>query len=255
MRRRAQDSNLPAPRIALIVGGSGGIGSAIVRSLQPVCEKVFFTYGRSRESAEAMSDEFSSCGGARLIPIHVDLTDEEAWSRKLDVLIEEGPIDLLVNAAGVSADALCIDVTRDALIEQYQVNVFAAWRAMVVLGRDMAFHRRGRIINITSIAATVNSPGRSVYASTKAALVSLTKSFAVELGRFGIRVNAVAPGFVSTEMIGDFSELTKEGFLSQIPLGRFALAAEVAHLVRFLTTPEASYLHGSILTIDGGTTA
>lgn len=124
-----------------------------------------------------------------------------------------------------------------------------------VIGRDMAFHRRGRIINIASIAASVNSPGRGVYASTKAAIVSLTKSFAVELGRLGIRVNSVAPGFVETPMIDDFDEATRASFTAQVPLGRFATPGEVAQAVGFLAGERSEYLHGSVLTVDGGTSA
>jgi 3-oxoacyl-[acyl-carrier protein] reductase len=225
-----------------------------VQELAPVCEKVFFTFQNGAEAAETLKRELAS-PTTLIVPVQADLRDTSAWDQVLQQLVDEEEIDLLVNAAGVSVDGLCIEVTPDAFLEQYQVNVFAAWRAMSVIGRDMVFHRRGRIINIASIAATLNSPGRSAYASTKAALVSLTKSFAVELGRFGVRVNAVSPGFVETDMIESFDEATRKRFTDQIPLGRFASASDVARTVKYLATPDAAYLHGAVITVDGGTTA
>jgi 3-oxoacyl-[acyl-carrier protein] reductase len=236
------------------VGGTGGIGAAVVRKLAPVCDRILFTYSRQEETACGLETELKSAG-VSATAVRADLGDTTAWERTLRSLTDAEPIDLLVNAAGTSDDALCIDVGIDAFNRQYQVNVTAPWLAMAVVGRDMAYFRRGRIVNIASIAATVNSPGRSVYASTKAALVSLTKSFAIELGHFGIRVNAVAPGFVETPMIGDFDESTRTNFIDQVPLGRFAAADEVASVVRFLASEHAEYLHGAVIPVDGGTSA
>ncbi|MDQ4492200.1 SDR family NAD(P)-dependent oxidoreductase [Sinomonas sp. ASV486] len=245
---------LGPPRTALVVGGTGGIGAAVIRELAPSCERIIFTYGSQADAARDLERELDGAG-ASVRTIRADLTDSAAWEATLGSLVESEPIDLLVNAAGVSDDALCIDVDTERFARQYQVNVTAPWIAMRVLARDMAYHRRGRIINVASIAATVNSPGRSVYASTKAAIVSLTKSFAVEVGRFGIRVNAVAPGFVETPMIEDFDETTRKAFTDQVPLGRFATAEEVARVVGFLAGENAEYLHGTVVTVDGGTSA
>lgn len=253
-RQIRRDAPPIPPRVALVVGGSGGIGRQIVQELAPDCEKVFFTFHNAASEAERLRRDLTTSTTV-IVPIRADLRDTAAWDAVLQQLVEAEEIDLLVNAAGVSVDGLCVEVTQDAFLEQYQVNVFAAWRAMSVIGRDMVFHRRGRIINITSIAATLNSPGRSAYASTKAALVSLTKSFAVELGRFGVRVNAISPGFVETEMIDSFDAATRKRFTDQIPLGRFATASDVARTVKFLSNPVADYLHGSVITVDGGTTA
>ncbi|MEA5453702.1 SDR family oxidoreductase [Sinomonas sp. JGH33] len=253
MRRRPAVA-LGPPRTALVVGGTGGIGTAVVRHLAPVCERILFTYGHQEEAARGLEHELAGKGVAATA-VRSDLGDAPAWEQTLCSLTKAEPIDLLVNAAGTSDDALCIDVGIDTFTHQYQVNVTAPWLAMVVVGRDMAYYRRGRIINVASIAATVNSPGRSVYASTKAAVVSLTKSFAIELGRFGIRVNAVAPGFVETPMIRGFDETTRANFTSRVPLGRFATADEVAGMVRFLASEHAEYLHGAVIPVDGGTSA
>lgn len=254
MRTRTRPTALPAPHTVLVVGGSGGIGSAIVRVLAGVCDTVIFTYHRRQEEAEQLQGELREAP-ARIVPVQVALDDSAQWGRVLNDLVDRYDIDLLVNSAGISIDRLCIDSTIDEVQAQFQVNVFAAWQAMSVIGRDMVFHHRGRIINIASIAATENSPGRSVYGSTKAALVSLTRSFAAELGRFDVRVNAIAPGFVDTELIGGVSQEVRDGFTKEIPLGRFATTAEVGEIVRFLILPESSYLHGSVITIDGGTSA
>ena len=253
MRRRPA-TPLGPPRTALVVGGTGGIGTAVVRRLAPTCERILFTYGRQEEAALALEHELAADHVAATA-VRADLDDPSAWEGALRSLVEAEPIDLLVNAAGASDDALCLDVGIEAFTRQYRINVTAPWLAMVVVGRDMAYHRRGRIINVASVAATVNSPGRSVYASTKAAVVSLTKSFAIELGRFGIRVNAVAPGFVETPMISDFDERTRVDFVERVPLGRFATADEVASTVQFLAGEHAEYLHGAIIPVDGGTSA
>jgi 3-oxoacyl-[acyl-carrier protein] reductase len=245
---------LAAPRCALVVGGSGGIGSAVVRALAQDCEKVYFTYNNGQEHADQLVRELSS-SSVHVAGLRLDLADAGAWEQCLTDLTAAEQVDLLVNAAGISIDGLSIDMSYESLMSQFQINVFAAWQAMSILGRDMAFHHQGRIINVASIAATLNSPGRSIYASTKAALISLTKSFAVELGRFDIRVNAVAPGFVDTDMIGEMDDTTRTQLIARVPLGRFALAEEVAQTVRFLCAPEASYLHGSVIVVDGGTSA
>lgn len=245
---------LGPPTTALVVGGTGGIGEAVVRELANVCERVLFTYGTRAERASELEREFADSAGA-VRGIQTDLADSTAWTSVLEELVTTETVDLLVNAAGVSEDALCLEVDLASFDRQYRVNVTAPWIAMRVIARDMAFHRRGRIINIASIAATVNSPGRGVYASTKAAIVSLTKSFAVELGRLGIRVNAIAPGFVETPMIEAFDESTRKSFSEQVPLGRFARASEVAELVGFLASERAEYVHGAVVTVDGGTSA
>lgn len=245
---------LGPPRTALVVGGTGGIGAEVVRELAGVCQRVIFTYGTQATRADALVHEFAE-SDTSVQSLSVDLGDSEAWTAALDELVQTETIDLLVNAAGVSENALCLDADLEQFQRQYQLNVTAPWIAMRVLARDMAFHRRGRIINIASIAASVNSPGRGVYASTKAAIISLTKSFAVELGRLGIRVNAVAPGFVETQMIDDFDEATRASFTAQVPLGRFATSTEVANVVGFLASERSEYLHGTVLTIDGGTSA
>lgn len=253
MKRRTA-APLGPPRTALVAGGTGGIGAAVVRELAGVCERVIFTYGRQVERADELVRELVTAP-AEVRGLAVDLSDADAWTAALDELIRTETIDLLVNAAGVSENSLCLDTELEQFERQYRLNVTAPWIAMRVIGRDMAFHRRGRIINIASIAASVNSPGRGVYASTKAAIVSLTKSFAVELGRLGIRVNAVAPGFVETPMIDDFDEATRASFTAQVPLGRFATPGEVAQAVGFLAGERSEYLHGSVLTVDGGTSA
>jgi 3-oxoacyl-[acyl-carrier protein] reductase len=236
------------------MGGTGGIGRSIIKHVGQTCEKVIFTYQHNVDTAEDICRELAN-SKVDVFPIQVDFRDSAAWEGHLQKLVDEESIDLLINAAGISHDALCIDVSYELMASQYHINVFAAWSAMSVIGRDMVFHRRGRIINIASIAASLNSPGRSVYASTKAALISLTKSFARELGRFNVRINAIAPGFVETDMIRHFDEALRTKYAEQIPLGRFAFADEIAKIVEFLTTPEANYLHGSVLVVDGGTTA
>lgn len=254
MRRRLPAAVLDPPRNILIVGGTGGIGRAIVDALAPDAERIAFTYRSNAVEAERLDLAVRDHDTAP-VPIEVDLSDAEAWDRALKEIVEAEAPDLLVNAAGVTIDRLCIDAEPAAFWQQYAVNVYAPWRAMTMVGREMAYRRSGRIVNVASIAATHNSPGRSVYASTKAALVSLTRSFASELGRFGVRVNAVAPGFVDTEMIAGLDDDTRSDFVGEIPLGRFATVDDVAAVVKFLSTPAASYLHGAVIPVDGGTTA
>ncbi|MFX4301585.1 SDR family NAD(P)-dependent oxidoreductase [Alicyclobacillus tolerans] len=243
------------PKCALVTGGTGGIGQAVISELAGIADKIVFTYYRSVDEACRLATMIESAGSVPL-PVQVDLRDQNAWKHSLQqILKDHGLVDFVVNSAGISEDALCVETTYESLREQFEVSVFAAWTAMTTIGREMMYHHRGRIVNVASVAATLNSPGRSVYGSTKAAIIALTRSFAKELGRFGILVNAIAPGFVETDMTEHIPTDIRKKYLEQVPLGKFASPKQIAELIKFLASDAADYIHGAVLTVDGGMTA
>ena len=237
-------------QIALVTGASRGIGRAVALALAEAGAEVVVNYSSSPDAADAVVSEIQESGG-QAYALQANVADEEAVNGLIKTVIERsGKIDILVNNAGITRDGLLMRMkTEDwqAVINLNLSGVFLCTRAVT---RPMLKQKSGRIINITSVVGLMGNAGQSNYAAAKAGVVGFTKSTAKEMASRGITVNAVAPGFIATDMTKD---LEAEGILAAIPLGRFGTPEQVAGAVRFLAAdPAAAYITGQVLQVDGG---
>lgn len=238
-------------RIALVTGSTRGIGKSIASRLAAEGATVIVT-GRSAEQAEEVARHLTEQGG-RAFGFALEVTDAASVNEVFSRVQEEiGVIDILVNNAGVTKDTLLMRMGEDDWDTVLQVNVSGAYRCSRAVLKGMMKKRWGRIINISSIVGLIGNTGQVNYAASKAALIGMTKSLAKEIASRGITVNAVAPGFIESDMTGVLNEQYKEALLSQIPLGRIGHPDEVSSCVAFLASDDASYITGHTLVVDGG---
>jgi 3-oxoacyl-[acyl-carrier protein] reductase len=243
------------PMHVAVTGGSRGIGREIVRTLAEDGYNVTFTYRESAGQSEKLLDELrASWPNQDFRALQVDLGNRSEVDALTDLLSDSAGLYGLVHNAGQTYDVLAAMIDQDRAEEIMQVNFWALTRLVTGAVRPMMRGRTGRIIGIGSIAALHTSPGNSVYAATKGAMLSYLRTVAVELARKGITANFIAPGYVDTGMVAAYSDY-REQLEKQIPAGRFAHASEVAALVRHLMSPAAEYITGSVLPIDGGLNA
>jgi len=239
-------------RVAIVTGGSRGIGRAIAERLAGSGAAVVVNYRGNAAAAEATVATITAAGGTA-IAIQGDVSQPEDVEHLVKTTLERfGRIDILVNNAGITRDTLLLRMKESDFDEVIATNlrgVFLCTRAVL---RPMTKQRFGRIINITSVVGLTGNAGQANYAAAKAGILGFTKSTAREMARRGITVNAVAPGFIETEMTDALNEETRKAILATIPLGRFGQPAEVAGLVCFLASDAGAYISGQTLTIDGG---
>jgi 3-oxoacyl-[acyl-carrier protein] reductase len=239
-----------AAQVALVTGASRGIGRAIAAEL---AKKGFRVVGTATTDAGAASigEALAAFPGSRGIVL--DVTDGDALNAAIDAVVREtGYLHVLVNNAGITRDMLSMRMKDDDWHAVLATNLTAVFRASRAALRPMMKQRYGRIVNITSVVGASGNPGQANYAAAKAGVAGMTRSLAREIGSRGITVNCVAPGFIETDMTKSLSDAQAAALLVQIPLGRLGQASEIAHAVAFLASPEASYITGCELPVNGG---
>jgi len=234
---------------ALVTGASGGIGSAVAKALASQGATVVLT-GRRQDALDAVAAEI----GDRARVVVADLGTAQGADTLMAQAAEAvgGTIDILVNNAGLTRDGLSMRMKDEDIDAVLEVNTKAAFRLMRAAMRAMTKSRWGRIVNITSVVGLVGNPGQANYAASKGALTAMSKSVASELATRGVTVNCVAPGFVATAMTDVLSDKQKAIVDSSVPMGRMGAPEEIAAAVTFLASPEASYLTGQTISVNGG---
>ena len=237
-----------AGRVALVTGATRGIGRAVAMALAECGAKVIGT-----ATSEAGAAQISEVLGDKGRGIVLNVTDAEASKAAVDAIVAEfGRIDILVNNAGITRDMLAMRLSDEAWDAVIETNLTAVFRLTRAVLRPMMKQRFGRIINMSSIVGLRGNPGQANYCASKAGLIGLTKSLAKELAARKVTVNAVAPGFIDTDMTAVLSEQAKEAMLSTIPMAKLGQPEDVAHAVAFFASDEAAYITGQVLCVDGG---
>ena len=241
-----------AERVALVTGGSRGIGRAIAIELARCGARVVFAYHSDLEAAEETQKRIQEIGGSAWA-VRCDVADLAAVKELVaSILREHGRLDIVVNNAGIARDQLIVRMKPEDFDAVVATNLRGTWNVCRSCARPMLKARAGRIINLSSVVAGTGNAGQTNYTAAKAGVEALTRSLARELGSRGITVNAVAPGFIETDMTRDLSPQRVEGLRAQIPLGRLGSVEDVARAVRFLASDDADYITGQILRVSGG---
>ncbi len=239
-------------RVAVVTGGAKGIGRAIALELAAAGNVVIINYNGSKEQAEATKSQIEERNGEAHI-YQCNVADFQACGRFFKDIIEEfGHVDILVNNAGITRDGLLIGMTEEDFSKVVDVNLKGTFHCIRHASRQMLKQRRGRIISLASVVGLCGNAGQANYAASKAGIIGLTKSAAKELAGRGITVNAIAPGFIKTDMTAVLPERVKEASKQMIPMGKFGDSQDVAKAAAFLASEGAGYITGQVLCVDGG---
>jgi len=238
-------------KVALVTGGSRGIGAAITQRFAEQGADVAFTYRSSGEQAEAVARQLSGLG-AKAIAYQSDASSYQAAEELTNAVLQEfGRVDILVNNAGITRDNLMLRMTEEMWDEVIQANLKSIFNLTKHLIRHMMKNRGGSIINMSSIVGMTGNAGQANYAASKAGIIGFTKSVAKEMGSRNIRCNAIAPGFIETDMTDALDEKVKEGYLANIPMKRLGKAEEVADVCVFLGSDLSAYVSGQVISVCG----
>ncbi|KPK02381.1 MAG: hypothetical protein AMK71_02420 [Nitrospira bacterium SG8_35_4] len=239
-------------RVVIVTGGSKGIGAAICRAFVNGGDTVVVNYSRSVADAEALQSELSGSKG-RLVLEQADISKPVDVKRMVENTLKSfNKIDVLVNNAGITRDGFLMLMSEEDWQEVMDVNLKGVFNCSRAVCEHMISQRSGVIINMSSLSGITGLAGQTNYAASKGGVIAFTRALAKEMAPFGVRVNAVAPGIIETEMTGALSDDAKKRFLSTIPMKRFGSPEEVASVVRFLSSDDASYITGETLNISGG---
>ena len=237
---------------AVITGGTRGIGLAVARRLAADGYDLLLTYREDADAAQAATEDLAA-SGRRIEAIAADIATADGAGTAIEAAMQRlGRLDVLVNNAGITRDTLLMRMSDDDWDEVLTTNLKGAFLTSKAAIRPMLRQRSGRIVNVSSVVGLAGNAGQANYAAAKAGLIGFTKSLAKEVGSRGITVNAIAPGFIATRMTAGLPEETKATILERTPLGRFGTPEDVAGAVAFLIGPDAGFITGHTLTVDGG---
>ncbi|HEX8433728.1 3-oxoacyl-[acyl-carrier-protein] reductase [Archangium sp.] len=239
-------------KVVLVTGGSRGIGRSIAVAFARQGATVVISYAGNEAAAQETLGLIQSAGG-KGEAVRFDVSDSTACAGAVDNVVKtHGRLDVLVNNAGVAVDGLVMRVKDEDWDKQLDTNLKGAFSLIRAASRPMMKQRGGAIINLTSVVGEMGNGGQAAYSASKAGLIGLTKSVAKELASRNIRVNAVSPGFIGTDMTSHLAEDTREKMMAAIPLGRLGSPEDVAHAVLFLASDAAAYITGEVLKVNGG---
>lgn len=245
------NAKLLAGKRAIVTGGSKGIGLAVVKSFLGAGASVEY-YSRSKAEEHVALEAVAAAEGVIVLWVACDVADEAAVEAAVAASLARGPIDVLVNNAGVTRDGLVFRMQLDDWKAVIDTNLTSAFLLSRAVARAMIKQRSGSIVNVSSVVGIMGNGGQTNYSASKAGLIGFTKSLAREVAGRGVRVNAIAPGFVETSMTDKIPEEAKEKLKAQIPLARTARPEEIASVALFLASEMASYVTGEVVKIDGG---
>lgn len=239
-------------RCALVTGASRGIGRAIAVALAKAGADVAINYSGNEEAAK-QTEDICAAYGVKTLVIKADVSDAESCKAMVDRVKESfGKIDILVNNAGITRDKLMIGMSEADFMDVINTNLKGSFLCMQLVSKLMIKQRYGRIINLSSVVGLHGNAGQVNYAASKAGVIGMTKSAAKELASRNITVNAVAPGMIETDMTAVIPEKAKEAMMASIPAGRAGKPEDIANVVAFLASEEASYMTGQVVSVDGG---
>ena len=236
-------------KTALVTGASRGIGEGIARALAESGASVILA-ARSRERVEDIAAQITA-GGRRATGVELDITSADIRER-IKAIVDEQPIDILINNAGITDDDLFIRMKPEAWTSVLRTNLDSAFHITQEVVKKMIRARWGRVINISSVVGMMGNPGQTNYAASKAALIGFTKALALEIGSRNVTVNAIAPGFITTSMTDTMTDEAKKVLEGRIALRRLGTVSDIAHAAVFLASEEAGYITGTVLNVSGG---
>lgn len=239
-------------KIALVTGASRGIGSAIAQKLAAAGATVIVNYSGSEAKAQEVVEKIKAAGG-NAVAMKCDVSDFGACKELADAILKEfGRLDILVNNAGITKDGLIMKMTESDFDQVIAINLKGTFNMIQNFSRTFLKQRSGKIINISSVSGVMGNAGQANYSASKAGIIGLTKSVARELASRHVCVNAIAPGFVETDMTDNMPQAAKDGMTQMIPMGRLGAPEDIANAALFLASDAADYITGQVLCVDGG---